>query len=101
MVGIRGEASTDWPAVAGVERGAIAGDGGGGIELTPGVFRAGGGFGVITGVDVALENAFGFWRYSRNFRGLIFSFTTSVVGSETLSSRDSYVGNRLAEVLVS
>ena len=50
--GTRGEASA-CPLGAGVEFGAMAGEGGGGIELVAGVVL-GGGFGVMVGVDDAL-----------------------------------------------
>lgn len=56
---------------AGVGRGCIAGDGGGGIEFALGVLRVGGGVGAARGVEAAFINAFGFTRYSRNFLGLM------------------------------
>lgn len=84
---------------AGVERGGIAGEGGGGIEFAVGVLRAGGCAGAIMGVDAGFANALGFLWNSRNFAGDMRSLTINVVGSGTLSSRASYLDCRV--VLVS
>jgi len=88
VVGGRGEASD---AAAGVERGGIAGDGGGGIEFAVGVLRAGVCEGAIMGVEAGFANAFGFARNSRSFAGDMRSLTMKEVGSVTLSSRASYL----------
>ena len=87
VVGGRGEASD---AAAGVERGGMAGDGGGGIELAVGVLRAGVCEGAIMGVEAGFANALGFLCNSRSFAGDMRSLTINVVGSVTLSSRASY-----------
>jgi hypothetical protein len=92
VVGGWGDASTDAGA-AGVEREGKAGDGGGGIEFAVGVFRAGVCDGAIIGVEAGFANAFGFACHSFNLAGDMRSLTMSVVGSDTLSSRASYLSD--------
>lgn len=82
--GGRGEASE------GFELGAIAGEGGGGMELL-GVPRAGKVVGAIIGVDAGFAKALGFRWNSRSFAEEMRSLTIIVVGSGTLSSRASYL----------
>lgn len=77
----------------GFELVAIAGEGGGGMELAPGVPRAGREVGAIIGVDAGFENALGFLCHSLSFAEDIRSLTMSVVGSGTLSSRASYLSD--------
>lgn len=91
--GGRGEASTD-AGGAGVEREGRAGDGGGGIEFAEGVFRAGVCAGAIMGVEAGFAKAFGFACHSFNFADDMRSLTMSEVGSDTLSSRVSYLSDR-------
>jgi hypothetical protein len=55
------------------------------------VLRNWGGVGAFAGVVTDFANAFGFWRYSRNFLGFIRSLTINDMGSDTLSSRTSYL----------
>ena len=81
----RGEAS------AGFELGAIAGEGGGGMEFAPGVPRAGKDVRAIIGVDAGFANARGFLCHSLSFAEDMRSLTMRVVGSDTLSSRASYL----------
>ena len=71
----------------------MAGDGGGGIEFAVGVLRAGVCAGAIIGAGAGFANALGFLSHSLNFAGDMRSLTTSVVGSETLSSRASYLSD--------
>jgi hypothetical protein len=78
----------------GVERGGIAGEGGGGIEFATGVPLAGGGAGAIMGVEAGFAKALGLRCKSRNLDGEIRSLTIMVVGSGTLSSRASYLSDR-------
>jgi hypothetical protein len=84
-----GEASTDAGSV-GVERGGMAGDGGGGIEFAVGVLRVGGCESVIMGAEAGFAKALGFLCHSLSFAGDMRSLTMSDVGSDTLSSRASY-----------
>jgi hypothetical protein len=81
--GGRGEAS-------GLELGAMAGEGGGGMELL-GVPRAGRVVGAIIGVEAGFAKALGFLWNSRSFAEEMRSLTIIVVGSGTLSSRASYL----------
>jgi hypothetical protein len=98
VVGGRGEAS-DEAAGTGVERGTTAGDGGGGIELPPGVERAGSGVDAIDGVDSVFIYAFGSFRYSLYLAGVIRSVTINFcVSVGRLSSRASYLCCRAVRV---
>lgn len=92
MIGGRGEASTD-ACAPGVERGGIAGEGGGGIELATGVFLGGGSAGAIIGADAVFAKALGFRCNSRNLAGGIWSLMIIEVCSGTLSSRASYLSD--------
>jgi hypothetical protein len=89
VTGRRGEGSVDVGAT-GVERCGIAGEGGGGMALAPGVLLEGGWPGAIIGVEAGFANALGFRWNSRSFADDIRSLTIMVVGSGTLSSRASY-----------
>jgi hypothetical protein len=93
VAGGRGEASVD-AGTPGVDRGGMAGEGGGGIEFAVGVPRAGGCEGAIIGVEAGFENALGFLCHSLNLAGDIRSLTMSDDGgSVTLSSRASYLSD--------
>jgi hypothetical protein len=93
VAGGRGEASAD-AGLPGVALVGIAGEGGGGIELAPGVFLEGACTDAIIGVEAGFAKALGFRCHSRSFAGDIRSLTMRVVGSGTLSSRASYRSDR-------
>jgi hypothetical protein len=92
VAGGRGEASAD-AGTPDVERGGMAGEGGGGIEFAVGVLRAGGCEGAIMGVEAGFANDLGFFCHSLSLAGEMRSLTMSDEGSVTLSSRASYLSD--------